>query len=235
MPTTFLSFSGGLDSTTLLCMLRNRGCDVRPVFFHYGSKHNAYERAAAEAVLAEVCPDVPLAMVDLSQTGIFSANGSALLASSPREVPDGGYSTPGSLAATVVPGRNMIMASILASIAEVAARHTIGEPVEVALAVHAGDHALYPDCRPAFIDHLAKAIFASSEGNVGLSAPFLRLRKADIVRIGLDNFAPFHLTRSCYKQQAVSCGRCGTCMERLEAFHLNGVEDPIPYAPNAEA
>lgn len=236
MMITYLSFSGGLDSTALLCMLRDYDHEIRPVFFNYGSKHNPFERAAAEAVLAKACPGVTLTVVDLSKCGIFVANGSALLAASPQEVPDGGYATPGSLAATVVPGRNMIMASILASMAEVAARHDeSGRAVQVALAVHAGDHALYPDCRPAFVESLAQAISQSSEGTVRLSTPFLHAGKADIVRIGMAHSAPFHLTRSCYKQQAVSCGRCGTCMERLEAFRQNDIEDPIPYAENAGA
>ena len=229
---TFLAFSGGLDSTTLLCMRLAEGAEVQPVFFDYGSKHNAFERKAANDVLAVVCPHTPLKVVELHNSGIFEGSASALLADSPDAVPDASYTAPGSLAATVVPGRNLIMASILASMAEVHARRTC-TPTEVALGVHAGDHVLYPDCRPDFVKALQQVVAESSGNMVSVAAPFLHCKKKNIVRIGRMVHAPLHLTRSCYKQQALSCGKCGTCRERLEAFAACGLVDPIPYGSEA--
>lgn len=226
---SFLSFSGGLDSTTLLCKLLAEGDEVHPVFFNYGSKHNKYELDAAENVVAKVCPYQHLQVVDLSKTGIFSPASSALMADNGQEIPEGGYATPGSLAATVVPGRNLIMASILASMAEVASRET-NIKGRVCLGVHAGDHNLYPDCRPAFLNYLETTIYTSTEGTVHLYTPFKFLKKSEIVNVGIALDAPYYLTRSCYKQQRFACGKCGTCLERLDAFAANNTTDPIPYA-----
>lgn len=226
----YLSLSGGLDSTTLLYFLKNEGFEVRPVFFDYGSKHNSYEYFAACVILSAAQMDRPR-VINLAQTGIFSGNDSALLAQNGRPIPTEAYSAPGSLAATVVPGRNLIMASILASMAECEARR-IDEQVVVALGVHAGDHALYPDCRPAFVQNLDSTIQLSTECMVRLLCPFMRKSKAEIVKIGHELGVPFEFTRSCYKQQEKSCGQCGTCRERLAAFAENGLQDPIQYAAN---
>lgn len=224
----YLSLSGGLDSTTLLYFLKEEGFEVRPVFFDYGSKHNPYEYLAACVILSAAQMDRPQ-VINLAETRIFSGNDSALLAKNERPIPTDPYSAPGSLAATVVPGRNLIMASILASMAECEARRT-GNLVEVALGVHAGDHALYPDCRPAFIQQLDLTIQLSTECTVKLLCPFMHKTKAEIVKIGHELGVPFGLTRSCYKQQEKSCGQCGTCRERLAAFAENSLRDPIQYA-----
>ena len=219
-----LSLSGGLDSTVLCADLldksgpQNGSGSVLPVFFEYGSKHNPWEKKAALAVAAHY--NLALQIVDLTQT--FSHVTSALLSSDAREIPKAAYERE-SMHLTVVPGRNLIFGSILAAIAE-----SNGIPA-VALATHGGDHHLYPDCRPAFNKALAEVVEQSTEARVRVLTPFGDILKSDIVARGIQLNAPFHLTRSCYQDDDVSCGVCGTCAERLEAFAANGMLDPIIY------
>ena len=126
---------------------------------------------------------------------------------------------------TVVPNRN---ASMLAIGFGVAAAN--GDEA-VATAVHGGDHFIYPDCRPAFTRAFNEMQQAALDGyaSVQLYTPFVERTKADIVREGAKVGTPFAETWSCYKGGAHHCGRCGTCVERREAFHLAGVEDPTVY------
>jgi 7-cyano-7-deazaguanine synthase len=151
----------------------------------------------------------------------FSSN---LLAKYNQSIPEG-YYTDASMEKTVVPSRNLIFASIMAGIAE-----SIGVK-QVALGVHAGDHPIYPDCRPEFVQALNETIQLSSGGKVEVLTPFVGITKADILSLGykLPVPVPYHLTRSCYKNQPISCGKCGTCQERLEAFSIIGRKDPIQY------
>lgn len=216
-----LALSGGLDSTTLCAALvREHGKDaVAPVFFHYGSKHNAWEAQAAR----EAADHFGLELVDFDLSGIFSRLQSALLAHDQRGIPKEPYAEK-SMGQTLVPGRNLVFASVLAALAE---SRGFGS---VALATHAGDHHLYPDCRPDFNASLADTLRLSSGGSVELLTPFSAMDKAAIVRLGLELGVPYGLTRSCYENQAESCGRCGTCRERLAAFARNGVPDPVVYA-----
>jgi 7-cyano-7-deazaguanine synthase len=102
----------------------------------------------------------------------------------------------------------------------------------VALAVHAGDHPIYPDCRPDFIASFEAMERIAMEGmaQITILAPFLNRTKADIVRLGAELGVPFEGTWSCYKGGQIHCGACGTCFERREAFQLAGVADPTPYA-----
>ena len=140
--------------------------------------------------------------------------------------PDGHY-TDDSMKATVVPNRNAILLSIATGLAVATGADT------VATAVHAGDHPIYPDCRPAFItafEHLAQV---ANEGFVAegfkVTAPYLNFSKADIVARGAALGVPFDETWSCYRGGELHCGRCGTCVERIEAFELADVADPTPY------
>lgn len=215
-----LSLSGGLDSTVLLASLLNDdGCEgVIPVFFRYGSKHNAREEKAASAVASYYGLD--LLCVDL-QT-VFGQLSSALLTHDSRAIPKAAYDKD-SMALTVVPGRNLIFASVLAALAE------SRKFSHIALATHAGDHALYPDCRPPFNQALASVIHESSDGTVTVVTPFSSMSKADIVARGIELGSPFQLTRSCYESGELACGTCGTCAERLEAFMANAMADPVLY------
>ncbi len=232
MPIVFLAFSGGADSSTLLAHFLAEGYAVRPVFFRYGSKHAAREEEAARKVVAHygiAQPDI----VDLS--AMLSGGDSALMATSKREIPSGpaGYQAPGSLAATLVPGRNLLMASVLSSMAEAQALQK-GHTAWIAMGMHGGDHALYPDCRPDFVDALKRTIHTGTEGRVELLAPFNGMTKTEIIRRGLALKTPYALTRSCYTEQEQACGMCATCRERLAAFVSAGSCDPISYAPDSQ-
>lgn len=213
-----MALSGGMDSTTLLAKALEDGYEVVPVQFQYGSKHNAYEEQAYRRILLKY----PTSGAEMNLRGVFANFESALLKGSDQAIPHGHYESE-SMKLTVVPGRNIIFMSILAGYA-----WSIGAK-EVWLGIHAGDHAIYPDCRISFFNAMNEAIKLGTDDNVELNAPFLHLLKKDILALGLKLEVPYALTRTCYADQLVACGKCGSCQERLEAFHLNGVEDPLRY------
>jgi 7-cyano-7-deazaguanine synthase len=137
-------------------------------------------------------------------------------------VPEGHYEDE-SMKSTVVPNRNMILLSI-------ATAWSIASGLQgVAYAAHSGDHAIYPDCRPAFADAMNEAIRLCDYSSQELVRPFVSLTKADIVRVGASLGVPFEKTWSCYNGRKLHCGKCGTCVERIEAFELAGVPDPTEY------
>lgn len=216
-----VSLSGGMDSATVLgeTLTRNgnKPHEIRAVMFDYGSKHNRYERIAARAIALHY--GVQLYEMDLGN--IFERFDSALLKNG-APIPEGHYEAE-SMRKTVVPCRNMIFASILTGFAE-----SVGAD-RVILGVHAGDHFIYPDCRPKFIQHIACAADDATDGKVTVFAPYLKIEKASILKIGTHFKVPYELTRTCYKNQGIACGKCGSCQERLEAFARNGLVDPLQY------
>ena len=212
-----LALSGGMDSATLLAWLLHQGFAVEAVSFDYGSKHNSHERLMAEAFAAHY--NVPLHKIDLS--GVMAGFKSNLLKTG-GDIPEGHY-TDASMSATVVPGRNIIFLSILAGLAWSAGAG------KIAIGIHSGDHAIYPDCRPDFYDAMNQAIWEGTDGAVDLMAPFVDWDKTKILEWGIPAGVPYHLTRTCYKDQPLSCGKCGSCVERLEAFAAVGSIDPIFY------
>jgi 7-cyano-7-deazaguanine synthase len=222
MTTVVTTLSGGLDSVTLAHALTADGHDVVALSFDYGQRH------AKELEHAALCAQRLGAshhVVDLRSVGAL-LTGSALTDRA-VDVPEGHY-TDASMAATVVPNRNAIMLSVAVGVA--VARGAAA----VATAVHAGDHAIYPDCRPEFIDAIEHEARVANEGFIAegfrVLAPFLHLAKDEIVRRGAALGVPFDETWSCYLGGELHCGRCGTCVERREAFELAGVHDPTPYA-----
>jgi 7-cyano-7-deazaguanine synthase len=215
-----VSMSGGLDSTTLIAFLKENNYNVMGIGFSYGSKHNIYEIESIFKIANFY--QIPFKIIDA--THIFKGFNSALMMEG-GEIPEGHYEAE-SMKQTVVPGRNMIFSSILAGYAESV------EAKEIFLGIHAGDHAIYPDCRPEFLIHMKKAIEAATDNKVTLYAPFINETKADIVCKGICLNAPYALTRTCYKHQKLACGKCGSCQERLEAFSINEMEDPIAYEEN---
>jgi 7-cyano-7-deazaguanine synthase len=219
-----LGLSGGMDSATLLGHYLERGARVHCCIFSYGSKHNPYENAAALRIINYYRNNgfvVAHGLLDLAP--VMSGFRSALMQNGPA-IPEGHYAAE-SMRQTVVPGRNLIMASVMAGLAE-----SLGAGV-IALGVHSGDHHIYPDCRPEFISSLKTTIEYSSAGAVSVQAPFSFDDKASILRRGYsyDFPVPYELTRTCYKAQEESCGKCGSCTERLEAFEALGRIDPIDY------
>lgn len=217
MSKVIVALSGGMDSATVLADMLDNGHEVECIGFTYGSKHNMYENNAAWELSKHY--KVPFKIYDLS--GFMEGLDSNLMKSG-GEVPEGHYEQE-NMSLTVVPGRNLIFASIVASIAESRGAAAI------ALGVHSGDHAIYPDCRPEFVEALKVVIAASTENKIEVLTPFLTGDKISILEWGMANGVPYHLTRTCYKDQEVSCGKCGSCTERLEAFQLNGMIDPIKY------
>ena len=205
--------SGGLDSTTALTLTPTARLALA---INYGQRHHR-ELEAAAAVAAHF--DLPFQVLDLTHWGTQLA--SALTSDIP--VPTTDYDAP-SMAATVVPNRNGTFVMAAAGIAQ-----TLGLN-RVVTAVHAGDHHLYPDCRPDFIHLLTAAVEAGTGMAVTVHAPFTHWSKTDIVRAGHDAAAPFHLTWSCYQGGAEHCGVCGTCRERRDAFQQAGVPDPTTYS-----
>lgn len=213
-----VALSGGMDSTTVLAEALFQGHQVaRAVGFTYGSKHNAYENKAAQAVADML--RVPFKIIDLTEVmGNFKSN----LMKTGGEIPEGHYEA-ASMAATVVPGRNLIFASILTGVAWSL------DASEVWLGIHAGDHAIYPDCRPDFAMAMDQAIQLGTDRKVRLAFPYININKTDIIARGRRFGTPYQLTRTCYKNQPVACGKCGSCQERLEAFNRNNISDPIEY------
>jgi 7-cyano-7-deazaguanine synthase len=209
--------SGGLDSSVLACWLARQGRLARAISADYGQRHRC-ELAAAAAVAAHL--GVAHHVVQLSDLARHLPGSALTDATVP--VPDGHYEA-ASMRATVVPNRNMVLIAVAAGIASA---HGLSG---LALAVHAGDHAIYPDCRPAFVSALQGALVTALGDGFRLEAPFVQLSKANIVRCGHEVEAPFALTWSCYKGGARHCGQCGTCTERREAFALAGVDDPTEY------
>jgi 7-cyano-7-deazaguanine synthase len=212
--------SGGLDSVTLTYKVAGEAALNSLVSFDYGQRHRK------ELGFAATCADrlgVPHRIVDLTSVTRF-LKGSALTDAESVAVPDGHYAEE-TMRITVVPNRNAIMLAIAFGIAAADGASA------VAAAFHSGDHFIYPDCRPGFVDAFAAMQNQALDGlwNVALQAPFVHMSKANIVRVGDALGVPFAETWSCYQGGAEHCGRCGTCVERQEAFDLAGIQDPTRY------
>ena len=213
-----LILSGGVDSTTLLFKMLSDGYEVVALTFDYGQRHRK-EISCAERV-AQLCR-VPQQTVDLTSIAGLLGN-SALLGGT--EVPSCHY-TEESARQTIVPDRNMIMLSVAAAYAEA------NGISEVFYAAHRNDATIYPDCREEFVEALGLALRLATAWNpVCLRAPFVKMTKAEIVRLGLALNVPYELTWSCYRGGEIPCRRCPTCIEREEAFALNGAVDPLIVA-----
>ncbi|PJI41946.1 7-cyano-7-deazaguanine synthase QueC [Ferrovibrio sp.] len=211
--------SGGIDSATLAYKVAVERKLDRLISFDYGQRHRReIEHAARIAAALDVRHDV----IDITALGQFLTSSS--LISGGEAVPDGHYAQD-NMKSTVVPNRNAIMLSIAFGIAAGAKADAVG------IAVHGGDHFIYPDCRPGFIDAFRAMQDRALEDlwNVELYSPFTATDKAGIVAEGARLGVPFDLTWSCYKGGEMHCGRCGTCVERREAFHLSGIPDPTQY------
>lgn len=216
MEKAVVTLSGGLDSATLLYWSVKR-YDVSALTFDYGSKHNEREQTAA----IELASRLQLKHTTIRLPFVNELFKSDLLKSG-GDIPEGHYED-SSMRSTVVPFRNGILLSIAAGYAESVGAKT------VLYAAHAGDHAVYPDCRPAFLKAMSDAARAGTYINVEIKDPFIGLHKNDIVRLGSGLGVPFGVTYSCYKGGHLHCGRCGTCVERREAFQLAGIQDPTKY------
>ncbi len=215
---TIVICSGGLDSVSLAHKVADENELFGLVSFDYGQRHKK------EVEFAARCADrlgVPHDLIDMRHIGEH-LSGSAL--TDDVDVPDGHYAED-SMKITVVPNRNAIMLAIAFGIAAAKGADA------VATAVHGGDHFIYPDCRPEFIAAFEAMQKYALEGyaDIRLYTPFVHIPKSAIVTVGAAHGTPFADTWSCYKGGEMHCGRCGTCVERQEAFALAEVVDPTEY------
>lgn len=209
--------SGGLDSVTLLHWAVAEHEVVTALSFHYGSRHNDRELAFAEWQAQKLGVAHETVVLDFIgrhfSSDLLGPNGS---------IPKGPYAED-NLRKTVVPFRNGIFLSVAAGIAE--SRRAQG----VAIAAHAGDHAIYPDCREEYLDAQAEAIRLGTHAGIQILRPFVSVDKAGIVRRGAGWGVDFSMTWSCYEGGVLHCGECGTCLERRAAFQAAGIADPTRY------
>lgn len=208
--------SGGMDSSTVLYEAKARGHKVSAALtFNYGQRHAKEIRSArAIAHAAGVRHEVVRLPSSLFLGSALTGKG---------KVPHGHYTAP-SMKRTLVPNRNLVLLSLAAAYAQ-SVRAAV-----VFYGAHAGDHAIYPDCRPGFFDAAREAVQQGTGGAVELVAPYMHMTKKDIVLEGTDLAVPYALTWSCYEGGRYHCGKCGTCVERMEAFSLAAVKDPTVYA-----
>lgn len=216
---TLLICSGGLDSVTLAYRLHAANQLAALLCFDYGQRH---KKEIASARLCAQRLDVPFSLLDISDIG-RQLSGSAL--TDDIDVPKGHY-TRDNMQLTVVPNRNAIMLTIAFGVA--AARKLDA----VAVAVHGGDHFVYADCRPEFIQAMAtmQQLALADQQQVQLLAPYVETDKVAIARDAARYAVPVADTWSCYEGGELHCGRCATCLERIEALAQAGVSDPTRYA-----
>jgi 7-cyano-7-deazaguanine synthase len=210
--------SGGMDSVTALHWARRHHAVTTAVSFDYGSKHNHREIpfAAEQARLLGVPHRViKLAFMDRLFTSTLLRSGGA--------VPEGHYEA-ATMKQTVVPFRNAIMLAIAAGFAESHGAEGL------VIAAHGGDHAIYPDCREEFLRAMGEAMRHGTYAGIALLRPFVAMNKAQIAVAGARLGVDYARTWSCYQGGRIHCGKCGTCVERREAFLLAGLPDPTVYA-----
>ncbi len=208
-----VSLSGGLDSTVLLWYLQKVGHEVRCLSVDYGQRHEKELAHAGYLATIARCEHKTLHLGKALQ-GILTGSSQT---SEDIPVPEGHYAEE-SMKQTVVPNRNMLLLSLAGAWA------VSTKSDAIAYAAHAGDHAIYPDCRPEFTEAMEDALRLCDWHSVKLIRPFLYpkpMSKADIVKLGAELGVPFKRTWSCYAGKDLHCGKCGTCYERIEAFQLS--------------
>lgn len=207
--------SGGMDSITLLYDKQEE--IALGISFDYGSNHNAREIPFAQMH----CQRLGIRHIIINLDFMHRYFKSSLL-DGPDAIPEGNYDEE-NMRSTVVPFRNGIMLSIAIGIAE------SNQLRKVFIANHGGDHTIYPDCRPTFIQAIDQAAQAGTFVGVSVVAPYTDISKTDIARIGKRLGIDYSQTWSCYKGGQKHCGKCGTCTERKEALAAAGIEDHTEY------
>lgn len=215
--------SGGVDSTTCLAVAL-KDCepeDVLAVNMYYGQKHQR-EIASARRIAAYYGVEI----MELDLSAIFAKSDCSLLIGSNNAIPHESYAeqqkeTGGGPVSTYVPFRNGLMLSAAASIA------VSVDASQIYYGAHADDAAgnAYPDCSVRFTEAMNRAIYEGTGGKVNIIAPFVTFNKAAVVKKGLELGVPYRMTWSCYEGGDKPCGKCGTCIDRANAFKANGVED----------
>ncbi len=215
MKDCILILSGGMDSVTLLYDYQER--IALAISFDYGSNHNAREIPFARMHCERL--GIPHHVIPLDfMTTYFRSS----LLSGADDIPEGHYADE-NMKSTVVPFRNGIMLAIATGMAET------NDLSYVMMANHGGDHTIYPDCRPEFVEAFDAAAHAGTFNGVHLLSPYCHMTKSQIAARGLELGIDYAETWSCYKGGDKHCGRCGTCIERKEALAEAGIPDPTDY------
>lgn len=208
--------SGGMDSTTLLYDVKKQGYDVYALSFDYNQKHAKELQCAMKT-----CEKLGIfqRVVDLK---VLNELAPSALTRENIEVPEGHY-TDENMKITVVPNRNMVMLALATS-------YAIGiKATKVYYGAHAGDHEIYFDCRESFVESMRISILHCDKNIIKLEVPYIGIDKGDIAIKGKELEVDYSLTWTCYKGMLKACGKCGSCVERLEAFGKAGVKDPLEY------
>ena len=235
-----VSYSGGMDSTCLILSLLAGGYKVSAYSFDYGQAHSVELERAQENVAYLQGLGLPVQHQIINVRDVFSGDPSTLVQHT--KSPEGDYREE-SMKSTIVANRNVIFSSIIFAKALSLAKRN-NTPVTISLGVHAGDHSIYPDCKPESVN-MARELFRISNWDselVEYDAPFVDIDKGTVLKVGIQSMNDLGLSQkeqdyilahtiSCYNAtpDGKSCGKCGTCTERLEAFAQNGIKDPAPY------
>ena len=209
-------YSGGMDSYTVLNKAIRQGYEVYALSFDYGQRHVKELKVAAD-----VCAELNIShkVVDISAINQL-IGGSSL--TDDIDVPEGHYEEE-SMKSTVVPNRNMILLSLAVGYA------VSMEANKVYYGAHSGDHAIYPDCRPEFVEKMNDVCAIANYEAIEIVTPYLKVSKTAILTDGLRMGLDYGKSWTCYNGREHACGKCGACQERLEAFRDNNATDPLEY------
>lgn len=212
--------SGGMDSSTLAYLAKHDGYEILALHFTYGQRTEDKERECAHLIARNLNA---LEFLDVDLAYLKRVGASSL--TDPNITVKSHEKAGGGIPQTYVPFRNANLLSVATSFAEARGADAIY------IGVQASDYSGYPDCKPEFIDAFQQVITLGTRPDSGivLKTPFVRLNKAEILRMGMNMEVPYEDTWSCYSENDVACGVCGSCHFRLEAFRQIGVQDPIPY------
>jgi len=236
-----LSVSGGMDSTTLMIHMLNKGYNLRVLSFFYNQKHDIELSRLKNNILYLKNKGFFIDHHTVDLSSVMSLYDSALIRGG-VDIPEGHYSSE-NMKPTVVPNRNAIFSSIVYGMAlsDVSRFNT---HVDIALGVHSGDREIYPDCRPEFFDSIERVFKMGNwkSENVSYYLPYVGVTKYEILldgktccdNLNLDFNTLYSNTITCYQPNSTgrSCGKCGSCVERIEAFSKMGIQDPIEYVNN---
>ncbi|WP_028116259.1 7-cyano-7-deazaguanine synthase QueC [Ferrimonas senticii] len=209
-------YSGGMDSFTVLHKVIKDGYEPFALTFDYGQRHNKEIEYAAR-----VCEELEIEhkVIDITAMNQLIANSSL---TGQGDIPEGHYAEE-NMKSTVVPNRNMILLSLATGYAV-----TVGAS-KVFYGAHSGDHAIYPDCRPEFVEKMNEVTKIANYDPIEIVSPYLNQSKIEILTDGLTMGLDYGKSWTCYNGRENACGKCGSCVERLEAFSLNNATDPLTY------
>lgn len=210
-------YSGGMDSFTVLHKALQQGLTPYALTFDYGQRH-----IKEIDVARQVCNELGIEHKVIDISAINQLIGGSSLTDPHIEVALGHYQQE-NMKSTVVPNRNMILLSLAIGYAV-----SLGAE-QVYYGAHSGDHEIYPDCRPIFVDKMNAAAAVANYEKVAIFSPYLHNNKIGILKDGLAMGLDYSKTWTCYNGREKACGHCGSCVERLEAFTANAITDPVPY------